>query len=171
VTVEIRPRQADDVIGLGAVLAAQQATSRYPMRWPLPFPVERFIARDHELAAWTALLDDRPVGHVAVLEAGDTEFTGHWSRGHALPAGRLAVLSTLFVDTRLRRTGLGRRLHDTAVGWMREHGRAPCLDVIPVHEAATGLYVGLGWREVCRLRPGWLPDEAPDMVGMVLPVS
>ena len=167
----IRPRERDDLIGLGAVLAAQQATSRYPMRWPLPFPVEQFIARDHELAAWTAEIDGRPVGHVAVLAVGGGPLAEHWSQAHGVPAQRLGVLSTLFVDMGCRRTGLGRRLHDTAVAWMREQGLAPCLDVVPVHEAATGLYAGLGWREVGRARPDWLPADAPDVVGMVLPVS
>lgn len=170
-TVAIRPRVAADLPALCDVLAAQQPTSRYPMRWPLPFPVERFIVRDHELAAWTAEVDGRPAGHVSVLAARDEELVDHWARGHGVPPERLAVLSVLFVDSTLRRTGVGRALHDTAVGWMRERDLAPCLDVVPVHEAATAMYAAIGWREVGRVRAPWLPADAPDLVGMVLPLS
>ena len=49
--VEIRRRRHEDLPALVEVLAAQQPTSRYPMRWPLPFPIEQFVVRDGELAA------------------------------------------------------------------------------------------------------------------------
>ena len=111
----IRPRTEADVPALTEVLAAQQRLTRYPMRWPLPFPVEQFVVRDVDLAAWTAELDGRPVGHVAV-QCADEVFTPrllaqHWERGHGLPVERLGVLGTLFVDPGVRRMGLGRQLH------------------------------------------------------------
>ena len=166
--IAIRPRRDADVPQLVEVLAAQQPTSSYPRRWPLPFPIEEFVVRRGELASWTALADGRPVGHVAVLAADDELFTPHWERAHALPAVRLGVLSTLFVDPTLRGARLGRRLHDVAVGWMREDGRGPCLDVVPVHTGALRLYGSSGWVEVCRVRPPWLPAGQPDVIGMVL---
>lgn len=170
-SVTVRRRTPDDVAGLTALLAAGQATSGYPMRWPLPFPVEQFIVRPNELAAWTAEVDGQPAGHVSVVAADSGPLVPDWTRAHGVPADRLGVLSVLFVDTGLRRTGVGRRLHDAAVDWMRSQRLAPCLDVVPVHEAASALYAALGWREVCRARPDWLPEGAPDVVGMVLPVS
>jgi len=168
----IRPRTEADVPALTEVLAAQQPLTRYPMRWPLPFPVEQFVVRDVDLAAWTAELDGRPVGHVAV-QCADEVFTPrllaqHWERGHGLPVERLGVLGTLFVDPGVRRMGLGRQLHDTAVDWLRDHDLAPCLDVVPIHAAALEMYAGIGWREVARLRPPWLPDGEPDVLAMVL---
>ncbi len=169
--IEIRRRLDEDLPGLVEVLAAQQPTSSYPMRWPLPFPIEQFVVRQDELAAWTALVDGRPVGHVAVLEASDELFGPHWERGHGLPADRLGVMSTLFVDPTVRGAGLGRRLHDRSVGWLREHGRGPCLDVVPLHAGALRLYESVGWVEVCRLRPPWLPAHQPDVLGMVLPLT
>jgi GNAT superfamily N-acetyltransferase len=111
------------------------------------------------------------VGHVAALEANDELFGPHWERGHGLPADRLGVMSTLFVDPRVRGAGLGRRLHDVAVAWLREQGRGPCLDVVPVHAGALALYEAAGWREVCRVRTHWLPDDQPDVLGMVLPLT
>lgn len=169
--IEIRRRREEDVPGLVEVLAAQQPTSSYPMRWPLPFPIEQFVVRQGELATWTALADGRPVGHVAVLEASDELFGPHWERAHGLPADRLGVMSTLFVDPNVRGAGLGRRLHDVSVGWLREQGRGPCLDVVPVHTGALRLYEAVGWVEVCRLRPPWLPAQQPDVRGMVLPLT
>ncbi|HEX6151388.1 GNAT family N-acetyltransferase [Nocardioides sp.] len=166
--LEIRPRRDTDVPALVEVLAAQQPTSSYPMRWPLPFPIEQFVVRRGELATWTALADGRPVGHVAVQEATDELFLPHWEWGHGLPGERLGVMSTLFVDPDVRGAGLGRRLHDVAVEWLRAHGRGPCLDVAPVHAGALRLYEAVGWVEVCRLRPPWLPAHQPDVRGMVL---
>jgi GNAT superfamily N-acetyltransferase len=106
---------------------------------------------------------------VAVAEPGDGPLLPLWSTAHGLPASRLGVLTTLFVDPGQRRTGLGRQLHDVAVAWLREAGRGPCLDVVPLHAAATAMYAGLGWVEVGRGRPAWLPADAPDLVAMVLP--
>ena len=167
----VRPRADDDLPHLTAVLAAQQSTTRYPMRWPLPFPVEQFVVRGNDLAAWTAELDGRPVGHVAAQAADDEQLAPYWQDGHGRPADRLGVVGTLFVDPAVRGLGLGRRLHDTAVAWLRAHDRAPCLDVVPVHVAALAMYAGIGWREVARVRPHWLPAGEPDVLAMVLPVS
>jgi GNAT superfamily N-acetyltransferase len=171
----VRPRVDPDLPALTAVLAAQQAATRYPMRWPLPFPAEEFVVREVDLAAWTAELDGRPVGHVSAQVVDEVwtpgQLSREWERGHGLPADRLGVMGTLFVDPGVRRRGLGRRLHDTAVDWLREHDLAPCLDVVPIHAAAVTMYEAIGWREVGRVRPPWLPDGEPDVIAMVLPVS
>jgi hypothetical protein len=45
------------------------------------------------------------------------------------------------------------------------------LDVVPVHAGALALYEAAGWREVCRVRTHWLPDDQPDVLGMVLPLT
>ncbi len=173
--VVVRPRTEADLPALTTVLAAQQPLSRYPLRWPLPFPVERFVAREVDLAAWVAELDGRPVGHVSVQRLDDVFTPGRlgeeWSRAHGLTADRLGILGTLFVDATARRRGVGRLLHDTALVWLRDRGLAPCLDVVPVHAAAVVMYERLGWVEVARVRPSWLPEEEPDVVAMVQTLS
>jgi len=166
----VRPREAADLPALVEVLAAQRDESRYPLRWPLPFPVEDFVVRPDDLAGWTAVLDGRPVGHVSAQRAADELVLPLWEQGHGRPAGRLGVLGTLFVDPGVRGRGLGRLLHDTAVGWLREQDLGPCLDVVPIHAPAQAMYAAAGWREVGRARPRWLPDGQPDVVAMVLPV-
>ena len=167
----IRPRTEADLPALTQVLAAQQALTRYPMRWPLPFPIEQFVVRGVDLAGWTAELDDRPVGHVAAQAAHDVAMLPLWETGHDRPRERLGVVGTLFVDPGVRRQGLGRRLHDTAVDWLLERDLAPCLDVVPIHGAAQAMYAAAGWRVVGQERPHWLPDGEPDVLAMVLPVS
>jgi len=169
--ISVRPREATDLPALVEVLTAQQPASRYPLRWPLPFPVEDFVVREVDLAAWTALLDGRPVGHVSAQHATDEVVLPLWERGHGRSADRLGVVGTLFVDPGVRRRGLGRRLHDTAVDWLREHDLGPCLDVVPIHAPAQEMYAAAGWREVGRARPRWLPDGEPDVLAMVLPLS
>ncbi len=181
--VRVRPRNVADLPVLEAVLRAQQPESAYPVPWPLPGPVDQFIARDHELASWVALRDEIPVGHVAIQSVAeahglptyeDQTRTGHetvdaWCRGHRRPVAELAAVVTLFVAPTARRTGVGATLLDTAVRWMSRHGYAPCLEVLPQHGRAVALYQRTGWHTVAHVRPGWLPASYPPALAMVRP--
>lgn len=176
--VRIRPRRAEDVPLLADVLRAQQPVTRYPLRDPLPFPVERFLHADDALAAWTAELAGRPVGHVCRLGpprgSGDAEAMNRaGARAHGCAVDELGWVATLFVDPAVRGLGVGRALLDTAVAGIRAAGSRPCLEVLPVHAAALALYESAGWQEALRIRPGWLQetlgDEGPDVRVMVLP--
>ena len=168
----VRPRTESDLPALVEVLAAQREEARYPLRWPLPFPTEDFIRRTSDLEAWVAEVDGRVVGHVAVQGVDDVFSPGDlglaWSAGHGRPVAELGIMGTLFVDPAVRGRGVGRALPDESVGWLRSRGLAPCLDVVPVHAAALVMYERLGWTEVARVRPPWLPDAEPDVVAMVL---
>ena len=150
---------------LAEILAEQQPASRYPFRWPLPFPVEQFIVRDTEEAAWVALVDDRPVGHVSVgrprgeLEDAFLEVTCETA---------LATVSVLFVAPAAQGTGVGGALLDTAVAWARDRERLPVLDVFASHGSALAVYRHRGWREVGTHRPAWLPDGEEPLLLMVL---
>ncbi len=44
----------------------------------------------------------------------------------------------------------------------------PVLDVVPKHRGAMNFYRHLGWIDVGRLRPAWLPDDHDDVVLMAL---
>ena len=163
----IRSRRPSDVPVLVELLAAQQPASRYPYRWPLPMPVEDFLVRDAEEAAWVAEVDGAVVGHVAVGEVtGALGATFRRVTGCSSPA----IVSVLFVAESEPGTGLGGWLLDTAVGWARARGRVPVLDVIPVHSSALAVYRHRGWIEVGRTRFEWLPDGEPDVVLMALPL-
>ncbi len=165
-TVTIRARRPADVPGLVALLAEQQPTSRYPLRWPLPFPVEQFLVRSTEEAAWVAEVDGVLAGHVAVtLPTG--ELAEAFARAH--PGREVAEVSVLFTGLAARGSGVGGRLLDTAVAAIRDGGRTPALDVLPGHSVAVQVYRHRGWVEVARARPAWLPPDQPDVLLLVLP--
>jgi GNAT superfamily N-acetyltransferase len=175
--VLIRPRRPDDVATLVQVLWEQQPTSRYPLRDPLPFPVERFLHVDDAAGAWVAEVDGRPVGNVCrtrppVGVPGADEENDACARAHGCTVEDLAWVSTLFVGLGMRGLGLGRRLLGTVVADILRTGHKPCLEVLAVHPAARALYVARGWQEVLQTRPFWMagaPADVPDVQVMVLP--
>ena len=157
---------------------AQQPLTRYPVRNPLPFPVERFLHADDAAAAWTAELDGRPVGHVCRVGPPhgfpDADAMNEaCAQAHGCAVGDLGWVATLFADPATRGLGVGRALLGTAVSDIRDAGLRPCLEVLPVHAAAPALYRSAGWREVLRIRPAWLREavgeDGPDVRAMVLP--
>ncbi|GAA4711286.1 GNAT family N-acetyltransferase [Nocardioides conyzicola] len=164
-TVIIRERRAEDVPVLAQVLAEQQAATQYPVRWPLPLPVEDFLVRPGEERAWVAEVDGRVVGHVAVYALG-----GHLREHFVAATGteELAELAVLFVGSDAIGTGVGGRLHDTAVDWIIASGRQPVLDVVPVHDRAVEVYRHRGWTVVGEVQPSWLADDFPVMQLMTL---
>ena len=173
----IRPRRPEDVPTLADVLIGQQALTRYPFRDPLPVPVEQFLHADDALAAWTAEIGGRPVGHVCRVASPRgpeaAEMNRACARAHRCAVEALGWISTLFVDPAARGLGIGRALVNTVVDDMRTAGLRPCLEVLPVHSAALTLYESSGWQEVLRLRPDWLrttaDDVPPDVRVLVLP--
>lgn len=164
-SVTIRERRDEDLPALAVVLAEQQAGTQYPVRWPLPFPVEDFLVRPGEERAWVAEVDGRVVGHVAVYTlAGDLRE----SFVAAVGSEELAELAVLFVGSDVIGTGIGGRLHDTAVEWIVASGRQPVLDVVPVHDRAVEVYRHRGWQVVGEVQPAWLAADFPVLVLMTL---
>lgn len=171
----LRPRTAADVPALVEVVSAQQSSSGYPYRWPLPMPVEEFVVRASDEAAWVAEVDGRVVGHVAVARVSGAErdaFAAALAEaglGRAgLGAAGLGAVSTLFVDVALRGHGIGGALLDRAVEHVRESGRTPVLDVLPTRGSAIGFYRRRGWRTVGEMRFDWLPEHEEPVQLMVL---
>jgi len=165
----VRERTADDIPVLADVLAAQQPHSGYPRNWPLPFPVESFIARADEDAAWVAELGDRVVGHVAVSRVEPGLEADLWTAGAGRPREELAAVAVLFVDHTVVGQGIGTALLATAVDAIRGSGRTPVLDVVQETASAVELYRRTGWQVVGEGRPWWLPDDHLPVLFMVLP--
>lgn len=162
----VRPRVSADLPVLVEMLGAQQAGSAYPMRWPLPFPVQDFLVRSYEEQAWVAEVDGAVVGHVMVGRVEDPAIAAAFAPETA--ASSLATVSVLFVAEATRGTGVGGLLMDTAVAYARERGRLPVLDVVSSH-AAVDVYRHRGWHEVARIRPAWLPTGRTEVILMSLP--
>ena len=169
--VRIRIRTAADLPLLAEVLAAQVPYSGYPQNWPLPYPVERFIARSGELGAWVATLGDdpAPVGHISVTTPDEGVEADGWVAGAGRPVEELAAVSVLFVDHRVAGRGVGTALLDAAVRFIRGSHRVPVLDVVQETENAVRLYLRHGWQVVGEARPYWLPADLKPVLLMVLP--
>jgi ribosomal protein S18 acetylase RimI-like enzyme len=165
----VRPREPADLPTLVDILEAQQADTGYPVRWPLPFPVEEFVERRDELAAWVAVDVDAVVGHVALLEVGTGWDADGWCAGTGHPASALAAVGVLFVDPRVNGRGVGSTLLATAVEHARSLGRTPVLDVVSESTRAVALYRRHGWQVVGEARPPWLPADRDPLLLMALP--
>jgi GNAT superfamily N-acetyltransferase len=166
--VALRERRPDDLPRLVEVLTAQQADSGYPVRWPLPFPVEDFVVRAGELGAWVAEIEGVVAGHVALLHPASGWEADAFAEAMDLSAERMATMSTLFVDAQRRGAGIGTRLIDVAVAHARALGRVPVLDVVQEHSPAAALYRRRGWRVVGQARPHWLPADREPVLLMTL---
>lgn len=152
----IRPREPRDLPHLATLLAEQQARSLYPLRWPLPMPIDQFLQRADEERAWVA--DDGsgvPVGHVAVHSLVDDE-PGR-ALVDALGHRRLALVAVLFTGSAERGRGTGSSLLASAEQWIRGTGRVPVLDVVADHQDVIGFYERHGWRSVGQFASTW-PD-------------
>ncbi|SDH84676.1 GNAT family N-acetyltransferase [Agrococcus jejuensis] len=174
--VRIRPRSARDVDPLIEVLWAQQPATRYPVRSSLPFPASQFLHADDAVAAWTAEVEGRPVGHAcwlrsldAAAQVGVDRATGRSSTAaeacataHGCTVDELGWVSALFVDPAVRGLGVGSRLLAAVVADIRRSGMHPCLEVVDLNEAALRRYRADGWREVLRARPAWLAEAVDD---------
>ena len=167
----IRERRPDDLPVLARLLGEQQAATSYPQRWPLPFPVEEFLVRPGELAAWVAVEEDAAggavVGHVSVTELTDGRMAQEWATATGRTAEGRAEVSVLFVAGDHVGSGIGGTLLDTALADIRRRGLTPMLDVVGEDTSAGHFYRRRGWRTVGTARPPWLPDHRPDLAFML----
>jgi ribosomal protein S18 acetylase RimI-like enzyme len=176
VTVTVRRRELDDVPEVAKLIMRQQPVTRYPFRNPLPFPVEEFVVRRGELAAWVVEVStgstskSRVVGHVSVLDVTDHPVGPEWSAAAGRPVEDLAAVSVLVVDLDLGRRGVGSALMDACEAYLEEIGRTPVLEVVAdAQSRALGLYLKRGWRVVGEVKPHWLPEGEGPVKIMVLP--
>ena len=166
----VRPREPADVAPLCELVMRQQPLTRYPFRNPLPFPVEEFVSRAGEQAAWVAVVgpEQRVAGHVSVLDVTGHEIGPQWAAAVGRPVEELAAVSVLVVDHELTGRGIARALMDACEGHLADLGRVPVLEVVGARSRAALLYRARGWRVVGTARPHWLPATEDPVQLMVL---
>lgn len=170
----VRRREPEDVAAVAELIMRQQPVTRYPFRNPLPFPVEEFVVRRGELAAWVAEVPTdaggtKVVGHVSVLDVTDHPVAPEWSAAAGRPAAELAAVSVLVVDLDEGRRGIGSALMDVCEEHLADLGRTPVLEVVAdAHSRALGLYLKRGWEVAGEVQPHWLPEGEGPVKVMVL---
>lgn len=145
--VVIRRRQQSDLAALAEVLVRVYARDGYPVEG-VDDP-EAWIAPPAELAAWTAVLGQEVIGHVALARARDDDDSAAlWQRATSGDIGRLTILARLFVDPGCRNVGAGSLLMGAARRFADEHGLAIAFDVMLKDSAAIRLYEKLGYQRL-----------------------
>jgi GNAT superfamily N-acetyltransferase len=157
VGLRVRPRTADDLDVLLALLQRTHEQEGYPVRaeavsaaWLTSADEPGWPSRP-ELGGWVAVAGERVLGHVALHPAG----------GPCLPLGtagagrcvdELAVVSRLFTDRTVRGAGTALLAHAVAVAGLA--GRRAVLEVDAL-SPAYGLYLRQGWRDAGRTPQQW----------------
>lgn len=145
--VIIRRRRSADLAALADVLVRVHARDGYPVEG-VGNP-EAWIAPPAELAAWTAIYEAEPIGHVALARACDTDDAPMlWKRATGGDMSRLAIVARLFVDPDRRNLGAGALLMEAAHRFAAERHLALALDVMLKDHGAIRLYEKLGYQRL-----------------------
>ena len=146
----IRERRDDDIPALAAALVEVHRLDGYPVEG-VESP-EAWLRLDNLLGAWTAEIDGRPVGHVALTEPGPGDDAARlWSEQTGAPLDTIAVVARMFVAPSGRGHALGRRLTQAAMSAAEHADRRAVLDVMHKDHAAIHTYESLGWKRFADL--------------------
>jgi GNAT superfamily N-acetyltransferase len=151
----IRRRSDQDLDECIRLLRLVHDEDGYPRNWPAS--PRTWLAPDDQLGAWVGDDGERLLGHVAVAEPDVSPATAVWSAALDVTPAALLRVSLLFVAPFARGRRLGGRLLDAAVRYVVDRGSQPVLEVVSSDRGAVALYTRLGWRQVGRLQPEWLP--------------
>ena len=145
----IRPRTADDLPGVAALLVATHHSDAYPVI--LLTDMEAWAAGAGVIESWVATEPggDRVLGHVALADAepGDAA-TLQWLAATGRPVDELGVVRRLVVHEDAHRTGTGAALLAGAVRAAHERGLRPVLDMADHLVAAGRLYERAGFERI-----------------------
>ncbi len=145
--VEIRARQAADIPALAQMLVRVHAEDGYPVEG-VADPAA-WLTPPREIAAWTALFDGEPIGHMSLTQADDTDDAAVvWQEVTGRDLGTLAIPVRLFVDPPHRQRGAGKLLMLAAHDYASSHGYEMAFDVMLKDQAAIRLYEAVGCRRL-----------------------
>lgn len=142
-SVEVRERRDSDLAALAEVLVRVHEQDGYPVEG-VADPVA-WLTPPRQLAAWTALHDDKPVGQATLTKAAAEEDAARvWLEHTQGDIDSLAIPARLFVEPRGRQRGAGAALMEAIHDYARVHGVALAFDVMLKDQAAIRLYERLG---------------------------
>lgn len=145
--VEIRPREPGDIVELAQVLVRVHAQDGYPVEG-VADPAA-WLTPPRELAAWTAVGDGEPIGHMSLTQADETDDAALiWQQATDGDIDTLAIPVRLFVDPRERQRGAGKLLMLTAHNFASRHGLTMAFDVMLKDRDAVRLYEAFGCRRL-----------------------
>lgn len=146
-TVTVRARQTEDLPALGQVLVRVHQVDGYPVEGVTD--PEAWLTPPREIAAWTALLDDQPVGQVSLTHADPQDDAAQvWTSTMGRPYTDMVIPVRLFVDPTYRTQGAGRQLMVAAHEHAAALGKHLVFDVMLKDEKAIRLYEALGCKRL-----------------------
>lgn len=139
----IRPRETGDLPELAEVLVRVHAHDGYPVEG-VADPAA-WLTPPRELAAWTAALNRRPIGHMSLTCASPTDDAAvMWKQATRRDISRLAIPVRLFVDPQERQRGAGKLLMLAAHDFAGRQRLELAFDVMLKDRDAIRLYEAFG---------------------------
>ncbi|WP_280268284.1 GNAT family N-acetyltransferase [Nocardia wallacei] len=164
----IRPREGNDLPRLAQSLVRVHAQDGYPVEG-VSDP-EAWLTPPHELAAWTALLEDQPIGHIALTRATEDDDAAQlWHRTTGRSITELALMVRLFVDPEYRRVGAGTLLMASAYRYATTNGLTVAFDVMLKDRDAIRLYEKMGCQRIGTVTHTHSDDQAEPAAVYVAP--
>jgi GNAT superfamily N-acetyltransferase len=149
--LRIKQRKASDLHELGKVLVRVHQLDGYPVEGVTD--PEGWLTPRREIAAWMALLDDRPIGQVSLTEATmDDDAVQVWVNESHGSLDDVAVVVRLFVDPAHRGQGAAQELMRAAHEYAASTGKRLIFDVMLKDQSAIRLYEALGCQRLGLIR-------------------
>ena len=138
-----------DLDVLADVLVLVHACDGYPVEGV--DDARAWVELPEALGQWTALLRNRPVGHVALLRPALEDGAPALLAAEGGPVDRVAVLARLFVSPNARGKGIANALMAAAESNAHQMQLGLVLDVLTKDRRALQLYEARGWRRLGRI--------------------
>lgn len=149
-SLTIRMRRQSDLPDLARALVQVHKVDGYPVEG-VSDP-QGWLQPTREIAAWTALLGARPIGHVSLTEADPEDDAPRiWASQTGGSLRDVAVVARLFVDPVHRGCGAGQELMRAAYEHAATLGMRLVFDVMLKDERAIRLYEALGCELIGRI--------------------
>lgn len=145
-TLQIRSRKTADLPPLAEILIRVHARDGYPVEG-VSHPIA-WLTPSRQIAAWTALLNDRIIGQIAVKKAEHDDVAITWQEVTGRGIEELAIPARLFIDPDYRRKGAGKSLLRACREFAENEGLHIAFDVMLKDQAAITLYESEGYTKI-----------------------